>query len=128
MKLVAKGVGASPGTATGQVVFRGEDAVELTAKGTLTIFVRNETAAEDVPGMRAAAGLLTTRGGVTGDAAIVARTLGKPCISSCSVMHVDYAREALIVRHESGDSASDVVVKKGDILMIDGTKGEIWIP
>ncbi len=128
MKLLAKGVGASPGTATGCVVFRSEDAVELAATGASVIFIRNETTAEDVPGMRASAGVVTTRGGITGDAAIVARTLGKPCIASCSSMRVDYSKDLLAVWQDSGDAASDVIVRKGDTLTIDGTKGEFWIP
>ncbi len=127
-ELLAKGVGASPGTATGQIVFRSEDAVTMAAQGTSVILVRTETTSEDVPGMRAAAGIVTTRGGITGDAAIVARSLGKPCIASCPPMRVDYAKDCLTVWRDSttDDADVDVVLQKGAIITIDGAKGEIW--
>ena len=127
-ELLAKGMGASPGTATGQIVFRSEDAVALAANGTSVILVRTETTSEDVPGMRAAAGIITTRGGITGDAAIVARSLGKPCIASCPPMRVDYAKECLTVWRDStqDDPDGDVVLQKGTVITMDGSKGEIW--
>jgi len=125
-QLLAKGMGASPGTATGEIVFRSEDAVEMAAKGTSVILVRIETTAEDVPGMRAAAGIITTRGGITGDAAIVARSLGKPCIASCPPMRVDYANNCLTVWRDSTEDAEDIVLQKGAVITIDGAKGEIW--
>ncbi|HVJ88241.1 MAG TPA: PEP-utilizing enzyme [Labilithrix sp.] len=122
-QLLAKGMGASPGTATGIIVFRSEDAVELASQGKAVIVVRMETTPEDVPGMRIAAGIVTTRGGITGDAAIVARSLGKPCIASCSSMHVDYAANSLTVWREG----EDITLKKGEIVTIDGATGEIWM-
>ncbi|MBS2019845.1 MAG: hypothetical protein JST00_43685 [Deltaproteobacteria bacterium] len=126
-ELLAKGMGASPGTATGEIVFRSEDAVALAAKGKTVILVRIETTAEDVPGMQAAAGIVTTRGGITGDAAIVARTLGKPCIASCPPMRVDYANDRLTVWRDSTTSEEgDIVLARGDVITIDGAKGEIW--
>jgi len=127
-QLLAKGMGASPGTATGEIVFRSEDAIALAAKGTSVILVRTETTPEDVPGMRAAAGIVTTRGGITGDAAIVARSLGKPCIASCPPMRVDYAKDCLTVWRDStsDDAEGDVVLGKGTVITIDGAKGEIW--
>ena len=128
-QLLAKGMGASPGMATGRIVFRSEEAVALAADGTSVILVRIETTSEDVPGMRAAAGIVTTRGGITGDAAIVARSLGKPCIASCPPMRVDYAKDLLTVWRDSTgdeDDKGDVVLRKGDIITIDGSKGEIW--
>ncbi len=127
-QLLAKGMGASPGTATGEIVFRSEDAIALAAKGTSVILVRTETTPEDVPGMRAAAGIVTTRGGITGDAAIVARSLGKPCIASCPPMRVDYAKNCLTVWRDSttDDAEGDVVLGKGTVITIDGAKGEIW--
>ncbi|MBX3264450.1 MAG: hypothetical protein KIS78_33920 [Labilithrix sp.] len=126
-QLLAKGMGASPGTATGVIVFRSEDAVELAAQGKAVILVRIETTPDDVPGMKIAAGIVTTRGGITGDAAIVARSLGKPCIASCAPLHVDYAADTLTVWRESasGDT-QDIVLSKGDLVTIDGAKGEIW--
>lgn len=125
-QLLAKGMGASPGTATGIIVFRSEDAVELAAQGKAVILVRIETTPEDVPGMKIAAGIVTTRGGITGDAAIVARSLGKPCIASCAPVHVDYAANSLTVWRDSGGDSEDIVLKKGDLVTIDGAKGEIW--
>ena len=126
-QLLAKGLGASPGTATGAIVFRSEDAVAMAAKGTSVILVRIETTSEDVPGMRVAAGIVTTRGGITGDAAIVARSLGKPCIASCAPMRVDYAKDSLTVWRDStdGDGDADIVLERGAVITIDGAKGEI---
>ena len=124
-KLLAKGMGASPGTVTGAIVFRSEDAVELASQGKAVILVRIETTPDDVPGMKIAAGIVTTRGGITGDAAIVARSLGKPCIASCSALHVDYAANTLTVWGDSTGEAEDIVLSKGDLVTIDGAKGEI---
>ncbi len=127
-RLLAKGTGASPGIATGVLAFRSEDVVALAANGTSVIFVRTDATAEDVPGMRAAAGIITTRGGITGDAAIVARSLGKPCISSCPPMRVDYAKDNLTVWRDStkDDPETDIVLAKGATLTMDGANGEIW--
>jgi pyruvate,orthophosphate dikinase len=119
-------MGASPGTATGEIVFRSEDAVALASQGKNVILVRTETTPEDVPGMKVAAGIVTTRGGITGDAAIVARSLGKPCIASCSPLRVDYVANSLTVWRDSTAEEADIVLKKGDIVTIDGAKGEIW--
>lgn len=125
-ELLARGMGASPGIATGKMVFRSEDAVAMAADGTSVILVRIETTSEDVPGMRAAAGIVTTRGGITGDAAIVARSLGKPCIASCPPMRVDYAKDSLTVWRDSTGGEADIVLLKGAVITIDGAKGEIW--
>ena len=77
--------------------------------------------------MKAAAGIVTTRGGITGDAAIVARSLGKPCIASCSPLRVDYSSGSLTIwRDSTTDDGDDRVLKKGDVITIDGAKGEIW--
>lgn len=127
-ELLARGVGASPGQATGQIVFRAEDAIAFAKAGTKVIFVRIETTPEDVPGMQASAGIVTTRGGITGDAAIVARTLGKPCIASCPPVRVDYTKGTLSVfRDSSSGEDNDVVLNKGDLISIDGATGEIFI-
>jgi pyruvate,orthophosphate dikinase len=128
-KLVARGTGASPGVATGVIVFRAEDAVALATKGTSVIFVRTDTTPEDVPGLRVAAGILTTRGGITGDAAIVARTLGKPCIASCPGMHVDYTENKLTVwkDSEAHEGAEDIVLGFDDKITINGATGEVWV-
>jgi pyruvate,orthophosphate dikinase len=125
-QLLAKGLGASPGEATGEIVFRAEDALALTSKGKTVILVRIETTPEDVPAMRAAAGIVTTRGGLTGDAAIVARSLGKPCIAGCAPLRVDYANDRLTVWRDSTAEDADVVLHKGDVITIDGAKGEIF--
>lgn len=124
--LVATGTGASPGTATGAIVFSADDAVALAQKGVAVILVRIETTPDDVPGVKAAVGIVTTRGGITGDAAIVARMLGKPCIASCPPARVDYARECITVWRDSSGEEADIVLSKGDIITIDGGKGEIW--
>ena len=125
-QLLAKGMGASPGQATGEIVFRAEDAIALGARGKSVILVRIETTAEDVAGIKAAAGIVTTRGGLTGDAAIVARSLGKPCIAGCPPLRVDYTNDRLTVWGDSTNDDADVVLHKGDVITIDGANGEIW--
>lgn len=122
--LLARGMGASPGKATGAIALRPEDAVAAAARGEPVILVRVDAAAEDVPGMQAAAGVVTTHGGITGDAAIVARSLGKPCIASCSAIRVDYAAGAVIVWRDGSDE--DLVLRAGERITIDGASGEIW--
>ncbi len=126
-QLLARGMGASPGTATGQIVFSSDDAVSLAAKGTAVILVRIETTPEDVPGMRAAAGIITTRGGLTGDAAIVARSLGKPCIAGCSPLRVDYSTNQLTVWRDSTEDDEDIVLERGQTITMNGANGEIWM-
>jgi pyruvate, orthophosphate dikinase len=125
-QLLAKGMGASPGVATGQIVFRAEDALLLAKQGQSVILVRIETTPEDVPAMEVSAGIVTTRGGLTGDAAIVARSLGRPCIAGCAPLRVDYANDRLTVWGDSTADQADIVLGKGDVITIDGTKGEIW--
>lgn len=125
-QLIAKGMGASPGTATGHIVFHADDAVALANDGKPVIFVRIETTPEDVPGMKVAAGILTTRGGITGDAAIVARSLGKPCIASCSQLRVDYADGGSMTVLRDSTKADDLILPKGHLVTIDGANGEIW--
>lgn len=124
--LLARGTGASPGTATGSIVFCSEDAVALAAKGTSIILVRIETTPDDVPGMKVAAGIITTRGGITGDAAIVARSLGKPCIASCAPLRVDYTKQNLTIWRDSAGGEADVVLVHGDVVTMNGATGEIW--
>lgn len=125
-ELLTKGMGASPGKATGAIVFRTDDAVALAAAGTAVILVRMETTPEDVPGVQAAVGVVTTRGGITGDAAIVSRSLGKPCIAACAQLQVDYVAGTLTAWRNAGPGASDVVLAKGDRITVDGATGEIW--
>lgn len=125
-KLLVRGVGASPGVATGCIVFRSEDATALAGQGKTVVLVRIDTTPEDVPGMQVAAGIITTRGGLTGDAAIVARTLGKPCIAGCPTMHVDYTANTATVWGDSTEEQADTVLAKGDVITFDGATGEIW--
>jgi pyruvate,orthophosphate dikinase len=125
-ELLAKGVGASPGKATGSIAFHAKEAVAMAAGGTSVILVRIETTSEDVPGMQAAAGIVTTRGGITSDAAIVARSLGKPCIASCMPIRVDYQTDQLTVWRDSSDDEPDIILSTGDVITIDGATGEIW--
>lgn len=125
-RLIARGMGASPGTATGVIVLRSDDATRAAAEGKSVILVRIDTTPDDVPGMKIAAGIITTHGGITGDAAIVARTLGKPCIASCAALHVDYAANKITVWRDTSSDEADVVLRQGDVVTIDGAKGEIW--
>ncbi len=126
---LVRGLGASAGVATGPVVFRAEDAVEWASRGEKVILVRIETSAEDVAGLRAAAGIVTTRGGLTADAAIVARSLGKPCIAGCTGLNVDYAADsASVFVDDANDVSVDrVTIKKGDIVTIDGSRGMLFV-
>ncbi|RUM90463.1 MAG: pyruvate, phosphate dikinase [Thermovibrio sp.] len=117
-RLIAKGLPAAPGAVSGKIVFSADEAVELAEKGEKVILVRHETSPEDIHGMHAAEGILTARGGMTSHAAVVARGMGKTCIVGAESIHVDYEKEEFRVR--------DVVVKKGDVITIDGSTGEIF--
>ncbi len=117
-RLIARGLPAAPGAVSGKVVFSADEAVELAEKGEKVILVRHETSPEDIHGMHAAEGILTARGGMTSHAAVVARGMGKTCIVGAESIHVDYEKEEFRV--------GDVVVKKGDVITIDGTTGEIF--
>ena len=123
-KIIAKGLPASPGAAVGKVVFSADEAEQMAAKGERVILVRVETSPEDIHGMTAAQGILTARGGMTSHAAVVARGMGKCCVAGCSQIQVDYARQQFSTL--SGSSGSQaVVVKKGDVISLDGAKGEV---
>jgi pyruvate, orthophosphate dikinase len=117
---VVKGLPAGPGAAVGKVVFTAEDAVAWFRKGEKVILLREETNPEDVEGMRAAAGILTARGGMTSHAALVARGWGKCCIVGASGLHVDANTKTARVA-ESG-----IVIREGDILTLNGTKGNVY--
>ncbi len=117
-RLIAKGLPAAPGAVSGKVVFFADEAVELAEKGEKVILVRHETSPEDIHGMHAAQGILTSRGGMTSHAAVVARGMGKTCIVGAESIYVDYENEEFRV--------GDVVVKKGDVITIDGSTGEIF--
>ena len=116
-EVIAKGLPASPGAATGKVVFTAEEAVEAKKNGEKVILVRHETSPEDVAGMHSAEGILTARGGMTSHAAVVARGMGKPCVAGCEEIVLDYQAEEFRVK--------DRVIKKGDIITIDGTTGSV---
>jgi len=118
-KVLAKGLPAGPGGAVGQVVFTANDAVEWTKKGHKVILVREETNPEDVEGMRASVGILTARGGMTSHAALVARGWGKCCIVGAGEIHIDYEKKEFRVK--------DVVVKEGDWITLNGTKGNVYL-
>ncbi|MCC7430574.1 pyruvate, phosphate dikinase [bacterium] len=113
--VLAKGLPASPGAAYGKVVFTAEEAVLLKEKNEPTILVRIETSPEDIAGMDAAKGILTSRGGMTSHAAVVARGMGKSCVAGCGEINIDYASETFKVK--------DKVVKKGDFITLEGGKG-----
>jgi pyruvate,orthophosphate dikinase len=115
--VLAKGLPASPGAASGELVFDADEAVHLKAQGHTVILARIETSPEDVQGMHAAAGILTTRGGMTSHAAVVARGMGRPCVVGASSVAIDLDRETL--------SANGSLLHKGDVVTIDGSTGQI---
>jgi pyruvate,orthophosphate dikinase len=115
--VIGSGLPASPGAATGEIVFSPDEAEELKAQGRQVILVRVETSPEDIHGMHAAEGILTTRGGMTSHAAVVARGMGKPCVSGAGGVRVDYRAGTL--------AALGVTLKKGDIITVDGTTGQV---
>src|SRR5579863_7259126 len=116
-KILATGLPASPGAASGEIVFSSEDAELLKSQGHKVILVRVETSPEDIHGMHAAEGILTTRGGMTSHAAVVARGMGKPCVSGAGSLRVDYRAQTV--------SAGGTTLKKGDALTIDGSTGQV---
>lgn len=116
---LAKGLPASPGGVHGQIVFSPEDAVEWRELGKKVILVRIETSPEDIAGMVAAQGILTTRGGMTSHAAVVARGMGKCCVAGCGEIEVDYNQQAMKVK--------GYVLKKGDVITLDGSSGEVFM-
>jgi pyruvate,orthophosphate dikinase len=116
-RIIATGLPASPGAACGEIVFKPDEAEQLRNAGHKVILVRVETSPEDIHGMHAAEGILTTRGGMTSHAAVVARGMGKPCVSGAGKIRVDYAQGTML--------ASGVLLKKGDIITIDGSTGQV---
>ena len=114
---LATGLPASPGAASGEIVFSADEAQALRQAGRRSILVRVETSPEDIHGMHAAEGVVTTRGGMTSHAAVVARGMGKPCVCGVSSIRIDYARQTM--------TAGAATLKKGDILTIDGGSGEV---
>ena len=116
-KIIASGLPASPGAASGKVVFSADEAERLNEMMQNSILVRTETSPEDINGMHAAKGILTSRGGMTSHAAVVARGMGRPCVSGSTKINIDYVNKIF--------RAGDVTVKEGDIITIDGSSGEI---
>jgi pyruvate,orthophosphate dikinase len=116
-KVLASGLPASPGAASGEIVFSSDEAEALKAAGRKVILVRVETSPEDIHGMHAAEGILTTRGGMTSHAAVVARGMGKPCVSGAGTIRIDYAAQTL--------SSAGRALKKGDWITIDGSTGQV---
>ncbi|GFO82978.1 MAG: pyruvate, phosphate dikinase [Methyloceanibacter sp.] len=117
MTVLAKGLPAAPGAASGEIVFDADEAVHMKAQGHTVILARIETSPEDVQGMHAAAGVITTRGGMTSHAAVVARGMGRPCVAGAAAAHIDLERETL--------EAGGAVLHKGDIVTIDGSSGKL---
>ena len=115
---VTKGLPASPGAATGQIVFSADDAAAFAAEGKKVILVREETSPEDLAGMVAAEGILTARGGMTSHAAVVARGMGKCCVSGCKEITVDEAKKTLTVAGK--------VYTEGDFISLNGTDGNVY--
>ncbi|MBP9864883.1 MAG: pyruvate, phosphate dikinase [Candidatus Omnitrophica bacterium] len=118
-QVICKGLPASPGAATGKVVFNAEDAEAWVAKGETVILVRIETSPEDIGGMNAAKGILTARGGMTSHAAVVARGMGKCCVAGVSELKIDYAAKQFV--------AGGVTVKQGDWISLEGSLGEVYL-
>jgi len=116
-EVIATGLPASPGAASGEIVFDADEAERLKALNRRVILVRIETSPEDIHGMHAAEGILTTRGGMTSHAAVVARGMGKPCVSGAGTLRIDYQAGTLAV--------AGVSLRKGDVITIDGSSGQV---
>jgi pyruvate,orthophosphate dikinase len=116
-RLLAKGLNAGPGAATGRVVFNAPDAEAWRKRGEQVILTRIETSPEDIKGMDAAEGILTARGGMTSHAALVARQMGKVCVAGCSTLEIDYGTHTMRVKGK--------LIKEGDWISLDGTTGEV---
>ncbi|QCK85338.1 pyruvate, phosphate dikinase [Phreatobacter aquaticus] len=118
-RVLASGLPASPGAAQGEIVFNSDEAEAMKAAGHKVILVRVETSPEDIHGMHAAEGILTTRGGMTSHAAVVARGMGKPCVSGAGSLRVDYQAQTMTVAGQT--------LKKGDVITIDGSTGQVLL-
>lgn len=119
VEVIAKGLPASPGAAYGKVVFTADEAEELGKEGERVILVRAETTPDDIHGMVEAQGVLTSRGGMTSHAAVVARGMGKACVAGCSVLKINIKKEIV--------SINDLVIKKDEFITIDGGTGEVFL-
>ena len=117
LKIIAKGLPASPGAAVGKIVFTAEDAERAAERVQKVILVRTETSPEDIGGMYAAQGILTARGGMTSHAAVVARGMGKCCVAGCGAININEVQRYFTV--------NDLIVKEGDYITLNGTTGEV---
>src|SRR6202171_415560 len=117
--VLAQGLPASPGAASGKVVFSADEAEALAVRGEAVILVRIETSPEDIHGMHAAKGVLTTRGGMTSHAAVVARGMGRPCVVGAGGLAVDYGAQTL--------SAGGKTVRAGETITLNGSTGEVML-
>ena len=117
IRVIAKGLPASPGAAVGSVVFSAEKAHDLNEEGKKVILVRNETSPEDIEGMAAAQGILTARGGMTSHAAVVERGMGKCCVAGCEKIRIHEKKKEFRI--------GDITVKEGDIITLNGNTGEV---
>jgi len=117
--VITRGLPASPGAGVGRVVFNADDAEAWKAKGEKVVLVRVETSPEDLKGMSAAQGILTARGGMTSHAAVVARGMGKCCVSGCSELEVDYKKRIFKIKKQT--------IKQGDYISLDGSTGEVML-
>ena len=117
VKVIGKGLPASPGAAVGKVVFFAEDAEQWAARGEKVILVRTETSPEDIGGMDAAQGILTARGGMTSHAAVVARGMGKCCVAGCTALNIDEKEKIMVLEPH--------VIREGDTITLNGTTGEV---
>ena len=118
-EIVARGLPASPGAASGKVVFDADEAERISARGEQVILVRIETSPEDIHGMHAAVGILTTRGGMTSHAAVVARGMGRPCVAGAGELRVDYKAKTITAR--------DVMIEEGEEITLDGASGDVMV-
>lgn len=117
-EIITKGLPASPGAASGKIVFTAEDAEKWASRGEKVILVRIETSPDDIHGMNVANGVLTARGGMTSHAAVVARGMGKPCVAGCGDLKIDYDKKRMEVRGAA-------IFNEGDLITMDGTTGEV---
>lgn len=128
-KLLARGLPASPGAASGQVVFHADEAERRAGQGLPVILVRAETSPEDIHGMKAANGILTARGGMTSHAAVVARGMGKCCVAGCSSIAVNYETQTMSVSiyDAAGRPTETIDVRGGDVITLDGATGSVYL-
>ena len=118
-QVIARGLPASPGAASGKIVFTAEDAEHAASKKESVILVRIETSPEDIHGMHAAKGILTARGGMTSHAAVVARGMGKCCVSGAGELRINYARKEFV--------AGSLTLREGDVITLNGSTGEVML-